>query len=90
MTVEWSEAALDDLDALADYIGERDPDAADRMIERIETFAERLAQFPYMHRRGRVPGTREAVAHPNYILIYRVTARAVEILSVLHTRQHYP
>jgi len=43
-----------------------------------------------MFRRGRRPNTREAVVHPNYILIYRVGAEAIEILAVLHTRQEYP
>jgi len=37
-----------------------------------------------------VPGTREAVVHANYITIYRVTAEAVEIVSVVHARQLYP
>lgn len=43
-----------------------------------------------MCRSGRVPGTREAVVHPNYILIYRVTADAVEIVRLVHARQQYP
>ena len=30
------------------------------------------------------------VSHPNYILIYRVTTVAVEILNVVHSRQQYP
>lgn len=56
----------------------------------IEACAERLPQFPYMYRAGRFAGTREAVAHPNYILIYRVTTQAVEILAVVHARREYP
>jgi toxin ParE1/3/4 len=43
-----------------------------------------------MYRSGRVPGTREAVVHPNYILVYHVTADAVEIISLVHARQEYP
>jgi len=43
-----------------------------------------------MYRPGRVPGTREAVVHPNYILIYRVTADAVEIVNLVHARQRCP
>jgi plasmid stabilization system protein ParE len=37
-----------------------------------------------------VEGTREAVVHPNYIIVYRVTTDAVEIVSVVHARQEYP
>ncbi|WP_367613606.1 type II toxin-antitoxin system RelE/ParE family toxin [Sphingomonas sp. AP4-R1] len=29
------------------------------------------------------------MAHPNYILVYRVT-EAIEVLAVLHARQLYP
>ncbi len=43
-----------------------------------------------MHRPGRVPGTREAIITPNYILVYRVKGDGIEILSRLHTRQLYP
>ena len=43
-----------------------------------------------MFRKGRRPNTREAVAHPNYILVYRVGADAVQILGIVHTRQQYP
>jgi plasmid stabilization system protein ParE len=48
-----------------------------------------LPDHPFIHRPGRVTGTREAVVHPNYILIYRV-AEQIEILAVLHARQQYP
>lgn len=30
------------------------------------------------------------VSHPNYILVYRHTVLAIEILNVLHARQQYP
>ena len=43
-----------------------------------------------MYRRGRIIGTREAVVHPNYILVYRVGADTVEVVNVLHTRREYP
>ena len=43
-----------------------------------------------MYRPGRAPGTREAVVHPNYILIYEVGADAVEVMRVIHARREYP
>ena len=33
---------------------------------------------------------RELVAHPNYIVVYRVTDDAIEIVNVVHARQKYP
>jgi toxin ParE1/3/4 len=43
-----------------------------------------------MFRPGRAPETREAVVHPNDILVYRVTAEAVEIINLVHARRQYP
>jgi plasmid stabilization system protein ParE len=37
-----------------------------------------------------VEGTREAIVHPNYILVYRVGEKAVEIVAVVHARREYP
>ena len=39
---------------------------------------------------GKVPGTREIVAHPNYIIIYQVSENTVDVLRVLHSRQQFP
>lgn len=64
--------------------------AAIRLADAIEACAERLPDHPFLYRPGRVAGTREAVVHPNYILVYRVTASAVEVVSVVHARQQYP
>ncbi|EHJ93431.1 hypothetical protein KUC_0378 [Vreelandella boliviensis LC1] len=38
---------------------------------------------------GRWPGTREIVAHPNFIVVYQVADR-IEAISVVHSRQNYP
>ena len=90
MNLIWLEPALEQLETILDYIAARNEDAARRLQLAIETCAEGLADRPFMYRPGRVPGTREAVVHPNYILVYRVTAEAVEIVSVVHARQQYP
>ena len=90
MNLVWRESARRDVKAAIEYIAEHNAIAADRMNSAIEACAERLSEHPYMYRPGRELGTREAVVHPNYILIYRVTADAVEIVRLLHTRQQYP
>jgi plasmid stabilization system protein ParE len=48
-----------------------------------------IVENPYLYRPGRIDGTGEAVVHPNYILVYRIT-ETIEILAVLHARQRYP
>lgn len=90
LRLSWRETARTSLRSIITYISEHDEAAADRLLARIMYCSERLPQFPYMHRAGREPGTREAVITPNYILVYRVTADAVEVLNVVHTRQQYP
>jgi addiction module RelE/StbE family toxin len=82
----WRAEARADLFTILSYIAERNAPAAERLLAAIEHVAERLPDHPYLHRPGRVAGTREAVVHPNYILVYRV-AEAVEIVAVLHARQ---
>lgn len=90
MNLIWLPAARRDAETIIRFIAERNPDAAQRLKSQIEACAERLPEHPFMFRPGRVPGTREAVVHPNYILIYRVTAEAIEIVNLVHARQEFP
>jgi toxin ParE1/3/4 len=48
--------------------------AAEALAARIESSVLPLSEHPYLFRQDRVPGIREVVAHPNYIVIYRVLA----------------
>ncbi|MGA9582069.1 MAG: type II toxin-antitoxin system RelE/ParE family toxin [Allosphingosinicella sp.] len=90
MKLVWRARALADLESLMSYIAERSEPAAERLQAAIEACASGLTQHPFLYRPGRVEGTREAVVHPNYILIYRVGAETVEIVRVVHSRQQYP
>lgn len=73
-----------------EFIARDKPLAAIAWDEKVEQSAERLLQQPRMGRNGRVPGTRELVIHPNYILVYREAAAKLEILRVLHAAQKWP
>jgi toxin ParE1/3/4 len=90
LTLVWSDNARTDVREAIGYIADQNTQAAERLNAAIESCAERLPEHPFMYRAGRVPGTREAVIHPNYLLVYRVTAEAVEIVSLMHARQQYP
>ena len=88
--VSWLETASRDLDEILGYIEDRNLLAALNLQREIEHAVSQLPQHPYLYRLGRVPGTRELVVHPNYLVVYRLTADAIEIIDVLHSRQQYP
>ena len=90
MCLEWRPAARDNLHELISYIRDRNPAAAAELLARINSATERLVSHPYLYQTGRVSGTRELVAHPNYVVVYRVLADAVDIVTVPHARQEYP
>ncbi len=90
LPVIWSRRARYDLGVTLDFIRRRSPSGAARINNLIKISVEKLPSYPYLHREGREPGTREAVVHPNYIYIYAVREDAIHILRVLHSRQHYP
>ena len=90
LPVLWRSKAQADLAAILEYIAERSPQAAIELYDDIERVVSQLSHHPYLYRLGRVAGTRELVANPNYIVVYRVSADAIEIVSILHSRQQYP
>ena len=90
MIVLWAREAESDLEAIVSYIAEEDVDAAIRMDVLFRSKARELAQYPLMGHEGRIGGTRELLAHRNYLLIYRIQEAAVEIVALVHTAQHYP
>jgi addiction module RelE/StbE family toxin len=89
-TLEWSAKALGDLLAILDHISDDNPDAAQTLKDEILLKATGLTEHPKLYRQGRVPGTREMVVRPNYLVVYRETARTVTILRVLHASQMWP
>lgn len=91
LPIFWLEAADSDLDELTDYIGQYDIDAAERMWHLLRSSVLPLSEHPYLYRQSdRVSGLREIVAHPNYIVLYRVAADRIEIVNVVHARRQFP
>jgi toxin ParE1/3/4 len=86
----WTPEALDDLQTIVAYIADRNPVAAENLQAHIDDTAQRLVDHPLLYRPGRITGTREAVVHPNYILIYRAGVEVIEVLAVVHARRRYP
>jgi toxin ParE1/3/4 len=82
------------LDAIAEYIDERNPDAARRVGARIEEVIDLLARFPRMGHKGFLAGTHEMVV-PGlpYVIVYRIESDdqdTLVILGVYHAAQRRP
>ncbi len=81
--------------AIVRFIGKDNPTRAKSFGQDIRDKTKPLAEHPELGRTGR-PGlpadVRELVAHPNYIIFYRVLAeaRTVQILRVKHAAQQTP
>jgi len=89
--VVWTEPALAELDAIADYIALDKPSAASRFVQRVFSSVERLADFPESG--SRVPeipksGCRQLVINPCRIF-YRRDGERVFILFVMRGERQF-
>ena len=84
--------ALADREAIMEYIAQDNPAAAIELDDEFEAKAEQARQRPTLYRPGRVPGTREIVVRPNYIMVYRIEddGGTLAVLRVLHAAQQWP
>ena len=78
------------LQAIEDYIAHDNPSAAIDLWLSIDDQVSKLADPNFPRRRGRVAGTLELVAHPNYVVILEQTLDTVTVLEVLHATMQYP
>ena len=79
-----------DLEAIHDHIAPDNADAALSLLLRIDDQVNASADTSFPRRQGRVPGTLELVAHPNYIVVLRQTETTVTALAVVHVARQYP
>ncbi len=79
--------ALNQIEAIRDYLSRTSPDYARRVVERLVNRSEQIASFP---RSGRIVPEYEIdevreVIESSYRLIYLIKEDQVEILAVIHT-----
>lgn len=85
----WSLEALDDIDAIADYINRDSPWHAQAMVDAFLAMGEGIAEHPQA---GRIvpelgnPEVRERFVY-SYRLVYEVRAQAIEVLAVIHGKR---
>lgn len=88
--LHWTAEAVEDREAIYDYIEAHNALAALELDELFEEKAGYLLDHPALGRPGRIANTRELVVHPNYLLIYSVAGDRVRILRVLHAARQWP
>ncbi|MCG3180855.1 MAG: Toxin RelE4 [Phycisphaerae bacterium] len=90
--VIWSPAALEDVQAIADYISRDSPHHAALFVTRLVEAAEELADFPQV---GRVipeigePTAREIILRP-YRIMYRIEGEKVLLTGIIHGARDWP
>ena len=90
MELFWTPEAIQDRDEIYDYIEADNPVTVLALDELFSEKAGRLVDHPGLGRLGRVAGTRELVAHRNYILIYDLVGDLMRVLRVLHVARQWP
>ncbi|MEI6211944.1 MAG: type II toxin-antitoxin system RelE/ParE family toxin [bacterium] len=85
----WTEPALSDLDAIADYIALDNPVAAAHLVEQVFACVERLERFP---KSGKCPSElpqtlyREVIVSPGRVF-YRIEGDTVYLLHVMRAER---
>ena len=91
MELRWTEAAVDDLEQIANYLFEQRPSRAAEIVREIYNSPSALLNFPHRGRPGKKEGTRELVLSPlPYIVIYQITGEVIHIARILHGAQKWP
>jgi toxin ParE1/3/4 len=83
--IRWAPSAVDDLEAIRDYLRANHPSFAQPTIQKLYQLARSLKRFPHRGRIGQVENTRELVTAPlPYIIVYGVDSDFVHIFRVIH------
>ena len=87
--IVWSEPALSDLDAIADYIALENPAAAIDLVKRVIGHVEQLADHPESGSRPlELKRSRyRQVVEPPCRVLYRYDGRTVYILHVMRSER---
>ena len=89
--VIWAEPALQDLDAIADYIALDDPNAATRLVRKVFEKVDQLFEFPETGTRPReLKGTpyRKLTIRP-VLIYYRIEGQKAIIVHVVRGERKF-
>jgi len=91
LPITWRANARADLAEIVRFVAAENPTAARQLRKLLMESVLPVSDHPYLYRESeRIPGLREIVAHPNYLVFYRVAATYIEVVSVVHARREFP
>jgi toxin ParE1/3/4 len=87
--VTWADPAVQELDAIADYIALDKPEAAHQLVRQVLAAVERLRRFPQM---GSLPVELRGLPYRQLVVppcrvFYRIEKKVVYILHVVRGEQ---
>lgn len=87
--IAWSEPALADLEAIADYVALEDPIAASALVRRVVAHVDQLADHPKSGRRVPELGTSRyrQVVEPPCRVFYRCDGERVLVVHIMRTER---
>ncbi len=90
MLIKWLDEAIEDIDQIAEYLNEHNPQSSRKFAQEVWDQAQLLLTFPELGRIGK-RDTRELVLKNfPYIVPYRIVENQIEILRVFPTRMNPP
>jgi toxin ParE1/3/4 len=87
--LRWTEQAVDQLGAIAEYVSRTSPVYAEQLIQRIVHRLEQVRVFPDSGSpvaEASSPEVRQVIEWP-YRVIYRLRHDAIEVLAIVHGRR---
>lgn len=91
MQLRWTAGAAADLENIADYLLEKAPRHAPRLLRTIYNRIAALKNFPNRGRPGKKDGTRELmIPSLPYMVIYQIEHDCVHVVRILHSAQRWP
>jgi toxin ParE1/3/4 len=90
--VEWTDAALEQLWAIHEYLARSSPQYAQRVVDRITRRTQQIKNFPLSGRIVRefnAPQIREVI-EGSYRIIYYIKPDQIDVLAVIHSAQQPP
>jgi plasmid stabilization system protein ParE len=87
MKLLWTDAALDQLEAIRDYHAQTSPEYARRLAARVVNRSEQIMAFPHAGRmvpEYEIDEVRQ-VTEDSYRIIYLIKEEQIEVLAIIHT-----